>query len=235
MSTALAVRDDQDAWDDKQLAVLSSIGLAEVPPGELAMFLDVCQRTRLNPFARQVYLIPRWNSELKRAVWTPQVSIDGLRLIARRACDQAGEQLRYDPFAWCGDDGAWVDVWLSDRAPSAARVVLYRAGQRFDGIATWREYAPRNQKGELLAMWRKMGAHQLAKCAEALALRRACPQELASVYAEEELAQAGVYQPGADPIVRRRGKIERIWPEQSGPAGPDDEWADQPPDQEEEA
>lgn len=189
--TALALRDDQSYWDENQLAVLAQSGISQdVTKPELSAFLHVCQRTGLDPFARQIYLIGRWDKKAGRDVYRPQTGIDGYRIVAQRTCERTGQTLGYDDTVWCGEDGQWTDAWLSPDPPAAAKVTVIRNAQRFSAVARWAEYVPTNSKGEVTGLWVKRHAAQLEKCAEALALRKAFPNDMAGVYTAEEMAQA---------------------------------------------
>lgn len=191
MTAALAIRDDQEFWDDKQLAVLYSTGIdPDVTKPELAAYLHECQRRRLDPFAKQIYLLGRWNRQAGRKVYRSQTSIDGFRVIARRAADKAGIDYGYEATLWFDDKGTRHEVWLSDKPPAAAKVVVIRNGQRFDAIARYAEYVQVNDKHEPVGMWKSMPAGQTAKCAEALALRKAFPEDLGGLYTDDEMAQA---------------------------------------------
>jgi phage recombination protein Bet len=178
-------------FSPEQIDLIKSSIARGATDAELALFLAQCQRTGLDPFSRQIYWIKRGNTG------STQVSIDGFRVIAERSGEMDGQDV-----AWCDQDGVWRDVWMDSKAPAAARVLVYRKGcsKPFPAIAKWSEYAQSSP------MWQKMPANQLAKCAEALALRKAFPHQLSGLYTPDEMEQAS--QPPL--VVEAPKRIERV-------------------------
>lgn len=183
MSTTLAITSEQTFWSDTQLSALKTLGLSNASRGDLSFFFHQAQRTGLDPFARQIYMIERGGR------FGIQTSIDGFRIIAQRSGKYAGQDGPY----WCGEDGQWVDVWLKPIPPLAAKVGVFHQDfhEPLYAVAKWESYAQSSP------IWKKMPELMLAKCAESLALRKAFPNDLSGIYTDEEMSQSEV--------VERRG------------------------------
>lgn len=174
-------------------------------PDELALFLYVARRSGLDPLTRQIYCIHRNVKERvgNRDVWaakmTIQTSIDGFRVVARRTGLYAGQSKP-------------VFSYTKDGLLESAEITVYqfRGDERFEAataIAFWDEYKQVDQEGNPTGMWRKMPRNQLAKVAEALALRKAFPQDLSGLYTEEEMQQADNH---VDPIEADPRSIDEL-------------------------
>ena len=157
---------------------------------EMGLFVQVCQRLRLDPFAKQIYLVKRPGQPA-----SIQASIDGLRVVAERSGDYEGQQAPQ----WCGADGVWRDVWLGKDAPAAAKVGVYRRGFR-EPMVRIAKLDAYKQPGPF---WTRMPEHMLAKVAEALALRAAFPHDLSGIYAPEEMGEHSAESATAAPVSMR--------------------------------
>lgn len=150
---------------------------------DLLLFLYACKRTGLDPLAKQIHAVFRWDSRIGREAMTIQTGIDGMRLVAQRSGGYAGsDDIEYEP----------KDENL--KYPTKATATVYKLinGIRvpFRATARWGEYVQRDKEGKNNRMWESMPYNQLGKCAEALALRKGFPNELSGIYSEVEMQQA---------------------------------------------
>ena len=182
-SAALAIRNDQTEWTSSQLAAFKQLGMAGAPDEDLAVFLHRCQVTGLDPFAKQIRLRKdrekvdgQWQDR-----WSIETEIDGYRVIASRAAKRDGVTLHYGDPIWYDANEQPHKIWLSADPPAGAEFTVYKDGRPFKGVVAFREFANISNEGNLLANWRTMPAHMIAKCAEALALRMAFPYDFEGI------------------------------------------------------
>jgi len=147
----------------------------------IPLFMGTARRLGLDPFARQIYSIRRWNPASKQFENATQVAIDGTAASRRRLATIDLAPSRGMPMTarvtWsprprrCSDGTMWTASGTRPRRRHSTRV-------RAD---VWQD-----DERRITSMWQKMPRNQLAKCAEALALRRAFPQRPVGTYIHEE-------------------------------------------------
>lgn len=174
-------------FNEEEKALIHRTMMNGASKDDLALFISTCERTGLDPFARQIMPSSR-NVRQKdgtyKTIWTWLVTIDGLRKIAVDSGDYEGQE---GPW-WCGEDGEWKEIWTGKKPCFAAKVLVHRKGFRvgLSGIAKYDSYVQKKNDGTPNQVWSTLGDHMTAKCAEALALRRAYPNEMAGLYTEDE-------------------------------------------------
>ncbi len=186
----LVIAPDQKTFSPQQLAALEAVGVEGASQGEIALFFHQCVRTGLDPFVRQIYMVGRKDNRKGRVVYTIQTGIDGYRLIADRTGRHLGTakavfERKVHPVTGQEDTLCVVAVHKNVGGTVAD----------YSGEAWYSEYVQTNFNGQPAQMWAKMPAVMLAKCAEAIALRRAFPQDLSGIYTSEEMDQAGSERP----------------------------------------
>lgn len=171
-----------DMNDDQKIQLMKDTICKGSTDDEFQLFAYTCKRMGLDPFARQIFPVKRWNSSLKREEMTIQTGIDGYRLIA----DRTG---RYSP----GRDPEYLYDEKGCLICSKAFVMKQTPDGKWHEVAAsahFSEYAGLKKDGSPNHMWATKPHIMLSKCAEALALRKAFPAELSGVYTKEEMEQA---------------------------------------------
>lgn len=189
-STALAVRPQQQS----ALAIVGRLSREQVElikrtiargatDDELALFVQTADRLGLDPFAKQIYAIKRWNAQSREEEIVTMVGIDGMRATAEKTGN-------YLP----GPRPTFKYNQQGHLVSAVASVLKHLHGEwhNVEGVEVFfDEYAQTTkdkQSGErrLTQMWREKPHVMLGKCAEAQALRRAFPI-LSGTYAPEEM------------------------------------------------
>ncbi len=184
MSTAVV------EYSEEQVGLIKRTIAKGASDDELALFLQQCKRTGLDPFSRQIHAVKRWDGKEKREVMTMQVGIDGFRLIAERTDRYApGREPTYTYDA----DGALL---------SATAYVKKLAGGTWHEVARtafWKEFVQTTKDGQVTRFWSRMPHLMLGKCAESMALRAAFPMELSGLYTPEEMTEVELVETSPPP------------------------------------
>lgn len=146
---------------------------------EAHALISIAEARGLNPILGECYFVKRWDSAANTSKWAVQAAIDSFRIKAEQTGLYAGQdepEYEYD---------AHGNVTL-------ARVRVYRKDwtRPSVGVARYEEYVQTTKAGDPTKFWKQMPHNQLAKCAEALALRKAFPAVLSKIYSTDEMGQA---------------------------------------------
>ena len=183
-----------------QLTTIKDTVAVGATDSELQLFLFHCERSGLDPLSRQIHFIKRGGKA------TIQTGIDGFRAIAERTNVYAGN----DDYIF-NNDRTMYDMVEHKELPKTATATVYKivGGQRvaFSATAVWDAYCPNEGQN---FMWMKMPYLMLGKCAEALALRKAFPNDLSGLYTTDEMAQAGPEDASNIVEVKSNDKVKQL-------------------------
>lgn len=172
---ALIRADEKPFFSPDQEKIILNTFLGGASREEAQVLLATVQRRKLDPFSRQVYFVKRDDAK-GATVWAIQTSIDGLRSIAERTGKYDGQD---EP------EFSLVDGEL------CCKVKVYRKdwSRPAVGVAFLTEFVQKRKDGSPTRFWATMRRHMLAKCAEALGIRKAFPEDTAGLYIAEEFGQ----------------------------------------------
>lgn len=188
MSTALTLIEPHD---EQLIPVLQTSLYPGAAHGSIILALNYCRAAGLDPLQKPVHIVPMWDGKLKqmRDVIMPGIGL--YRTQAARSGRCAGiSEPEFGPIVEAEIGGVKV------RYPEWARVTVKRVLENgtvaeFTAREFWMEnYAVKGGQEKSIApnaMWMKRGFGQLAKCAEAQALRKAFPELIGAAPTAEEM------------------------------------------------
>lgn len=189
-------------YDQKMLALIRRTVAKDANEDEFNVFISMARSLRLDPLRKQIYCFIYHKDKPDKRQMTVVTSIAGFRTIADRTGnyrpDEDEPSLHFDE----GEKSAVNPLGLV-KAVVRVHKFIHGAWHRVTAEAYWAEYAPikdewaADERGtrrptgkqtlDVSGQWGKMPRVMLAKVAEAAALRKAFPDELANIYADEEV------------------------------------------------
>ncbi len=178
------------------LKYLKEVKCKDAPDDEIKSFISYCQAAGLDPTADAAYLVGYFSKKLKKNIWTIIPGIGKFRIQASRSGVCMGiDNPEYGPILekkrkQKNSDGEWVEKEI--KYPEFCRVTVKKliSGKFSDHIASyvgearWSDFEKFRQYNPI---WFESPFNQLAKCAEAQALRKAFPELFGGQYTFEEV------------------------------------------------
>ena len=169
--------------DEKQVELIKSLCAKESTPEEFELFMQICKKSKLDPFKKEIYFV-KFNTK-RGAQMVIITGIDGFRAMAARDHKDFGgtsaAEFTYPEAKLMTPAGRLI--------PLTATVKAYRkGGVECTATVYWEEFAPVDLKHPRSDFWNRMPKVMLEKCAEAKALRKAFPG-LGNIFTSAEMDQ----------------------------------------------
>lgn len=162
-------------------------------PASVRLYFNYCQSRKLDPMKKPAHIVPMnvKNAATGQYEWRDVVmpGIYEYRTTAARTGLYAGQDdVVYGPdVEFTGGVGNKKTYTVPEFAKVTVRRIVQGHICEFTGTAYFSETCATKKDGDLNAMWSKRPRGQLAKCAEADALRKAFPDELGGEMTIEEM------------------------------------------------
>lgn len=196
-------------FDDAQMKLIQQTVAKDCSPQELKMFLELCGRYELDPFAKEIYAAKMGSRDGAGGSVAIIVGRDGLLKIAQRTGEfegivgdvvreqdeftkEAGEPLPKHVVKGHalpkGDDGKWPEGSRGEIV--GAWAAAYRRGHKHPTYfyAPLSEYLPTSEGKLKHSPWGAQKSAMILKCAESMCLRKAF--SITGVVGEEEMSRA---------------------------------------------
>ncbi len=205
--------------DEALTKVLQTSLYPGAEPASIGMVLAYCHAAGLDPMQKPVHIVPMWDSKEGRMRDVVMPGIGLYRIQASRTGEFAGvsePEFGPDETAAIGGQQITFPAWCR---VTVRRLLASGHIAEFTAVERWREnYAVKGGKEKSVApnaMWSKRPYGQLAKCAEAQALRKAFP-ELGSEPTADEMEGKEISMGAAEVVAMERPQApseKPAWPE----------------------
>ena len=183
MENKLATVGNVGIMSPEQVDLLKKQIAKDATDDELKLFLYHVNRTKLDPFSKQIYFQKRNTKNGPQVIM--MTSIDGARVIAQRTGQYGGVSETF----YNGGKTLYQCIEEGLKQPTTAEIIVYKVMNEnvieTRASASFEEYYPKGTEN----MQVKMPFLMLGKVAEMLALRKAFPMDLSGLYIAEEMNQ----------------------------------------------